>query len=61
MKKYIQILSDGSLTFFLDKGIHLKKIKISDKDHKNFFLKTSTTNLHVNMSNSSSKYKNKYF
>lgn len=39
MKKYIQIFSDGSITFILDNNVNLKKIKISEKDHKNSFFK----------------------
>jgi hypothetical protein len=60
MKKYIQIFSDGSITFNLDNNnVGLKKIKISEKDHRNLFLKEKKT-FYVNPSDYSSKYKNKY-
>jgi hypothetical protein len=59
MKKYIQIFSDGSMTFILDNNVNLKKIKISEKDHKNSFFKEKKT-FHSRTSDYSSKYKNKY-
>jgi hypothetical protein len=54
----IQMFSDGSINFFFVNKINLKKLKVYEKDFKNFF---SNKNKIINKTvSNSSKYKNQY-
>ena len=59
MSKNIQIFSDGSIIFYFENIINLKKIKIIEKDHNNFFLNKKKSSKLTNI-NFYSKYKNQY-
>jgi hypothetical protein len=60
MKKYIEVFSDGSVNFRFNSFVDLKKLKIYEKDHKNFFLNKKKKITNIKNSDYSSKYKNQY-
>lgn len=60
MKKYIEIYSDGTLNYILNFSASIKKVKIFEKDHINFFLNIKQKLNVVKNLGHSSKYKNKY-
>lgn len=60
MKKCIEVFSDGSLNFCLNKSVSSKKLRIYEKDNKNFFLNKKKKMANIKNSNYSSKYKNQY-
>jgi hypothetical protein len=60
MKKYIEVFSDGSVHFRFNSFVDLKKLKIHEKDHKNFFLNKKKKIANIKNSDYSSKYKNQY-
>lgn len=60
MKKCIEVFSDGSVNFCFNNPVSLKKLKIYEKDNKNFFLNKKKKMSNIKNSDYSSKYKNQY-
>ena len=60
MKKCIEVFSDGSVNFRFNNSVPLKKLKIYEKDNKNFFLNKKRKMNNIENSDYSSKYKNQY-
>jgi hypothetical protein len=60
MKKYIRIFSDGCVEFSSNTNLQITKVKINEKDERNFsFFKKEKLNT-VSKSIYSKNYKNQY-
>ena len=56
----IQMFSDGSINFFFVNKINIKKLKVYEKDFKNFFSNEKKNKIINKTVSNSSKYKNQY-